>query len=89
MDKRATITDNTNDDIPTKESNEEDSTVWTILKRRTRTKLSNGKHSILVDIGSRLNIVERETARAMSLFVARHGHKAKYHRRMIEHVSIQ
>ena len=81
MDKQTAISNNTNYYTPTKESNGKDSKAWTMLKRRNRTKLPNGKHSILVDIGSRLNIVGRKTAHAMSATAARHGHKTKYTKR--------
>ena len=52
-------------------------TIWSVLKRQTKTKLQ-GAHSVLVDIGSRLNIVGANTERSMPSTAAQHEHHTKY-----------
>ena len=82
-DTRPSITDNTN--LLTDEENIEyenlREAVWALMKRQSKTKLPDGKHSILVDIGSRLNIIGCNTERAMSLAAARYDHDTRYERR--------
>ena len=55
--------------------------TWALLKRQSRTELPEGRHSMLVDIGSRINVVGCNTERAMSLAAAQHNYDTKYTKR--------
>ena len=56
-------------------------TTWTHLKTVSRTKLPNGRLSLLVDLGSRINIIGCNTEREFALEGERHGHKTTYESR--------
>ena len=56
-------------------------TTWTHLKTVSKTKLPNGKLSMLVDLGSRINVIGCNTEREFSLEGERHGHKTTYESR--------
>jgi hypothetical protein len=56
-------------------------TTWTHLKTASKTKLPNGRLSMLVDLGSRINVIGVNTEREFSLEAERHGHKTIYEKR--------
>ena len=56
-------------------------TTWTHLKTASKTKLPDGKLSMLVDLGSRINIIGENTEREFSLEAERHGHTTVYEKR--------
>ena len=56
-------------------------TTWAALKKTSRTKLPNGRLSILADIGSRINLIGANTAQDMALKAAQYGHETKFEKR--------
>ena len=75
--QRTTATHLTTDN-DTDDDNEHVETICsTLMKRQSRTKLPNG-HSILVDIGSRINIIGTNTAQALSMTAAQHNKNTKF-----------
>ena len=65
-------------DAPTRADIE---TSWAQFKTQSRTKLPGGKLSMLVDLGSRINIIGCNTERDFSLEAEKHGLKTTYERR--------
>ena len=51
------------------------------LKQVSKTKLPNNRNSLLVDLGSRINLVGKLTEREMSLEAERNGHQTFYEKR--------
>ena len=51
------------------------------LKATSTTKFEHGRLSMLVDLGSRINVVGANTQREMALEAERHGHKTVYNKR--------
>ena len=68
----------TSSDIPTRSDVE---TSWAQFNTQSRTKLPGGKLSMLVDLGSRINIVGCNTERDFSLEAEKHGYTTKYEQR--------
>ena len=54
--------------------------IDTIYNMRTpsKTKLPNGRLSLLVDLGSRINLTGSNTAKGMALEAERYGYQSKY-----------
>ena len=51
---------------------------YTMGNRKSRTRLPDGRHSILVDIGSRINVIGAITERAISETAAEHNFLTSY-----------
>ncbi len=51
------------------------------IKQTTQTKLPNGRNSILIDLGSRINIIGSDTEKEFALEAERNGHQTTYEQR--------
>ena len=56
---------------------EQPETTWAHLKQNTKTKLPDGRLSLLVDLGSRINIIGKNTAEDFKRCAESNGHEAK------------
>ena len=51
------------------------------IKQTSKTKLPDGRNSLLIDLGSRINIIGCETEREFALEAERNGHQTSYEKR--------
>eukprot|EP00974_Lingulodinium_polyedra_P124434 11190654-Lingulodinium_polyedra.AAC.1 len=56
-------------------------TLWAHLKTVSKTKLPQGRLSMVVDLGSRFNIIGCNTEREFAIEAERHGHSTTYSKR--------